>query len=272
MAFVGRFDMEGYSHAKLNTLTTSLGGTTAKSVTQKTTHLIYTVKNADPMSNAWITAKNKDIPIVQLQWIVECEKQQKKVNEVPYQANASPAAVAAYKKEADAAAPAVNGTQTDVVTNRKKRAASAKADDNGSDDEPEPPKSKKAKETKTKAKTNGKKNTEVKDEPDEEMEEEKPVAEGQFLKKTGASIPVDSCWMSPGYQVHVGDDGMIWDASLNQSNSANNNNKFYVLQVSPHHQPCNSEGSNFVDSSPTKVKHVQGLVQMGSCWRKRAER
>ena len=32
-------------------------------------------------------------------------------------------------------------------------------------------------------------------------------------------------------KVHVGDDGTIYDASLNQSQVAKNNNKFYRLQL-----------------------------------------
>ena len=35
----------------------------------------------------------------------------------------------------------------------------------------------------------------------------------------------------PDPKVHIGDDGAIYDASLNQSQVANNNNKFYRLQL-----------------------------------------
>lgn len=34
-----------------------------------------------------------------------------------------------------------------------------------------------------------------------------------------------------GYQVHIDDDGVIYDAALNQTNSSNNNNKFYIAQL-----------------------------------------
>ena len=34
-----------------------------------------------------------------------------------------------------------------------------------------------------------------------------------------------------GYKVHIDDNGIIYDAALNQTNSANNNNKFYIIQL-----------------------------------------
>lgn len=36
----------------------------------------------------------------------------------------------------------------------------------------------------------------------------------------------------PTYHVYIDADLTIWDASLNQTNASNNNNKFYRLQVS----------------------------------------
>jgi len=45
-------------------------------------------------------------------------------------------------------------------------------------------------------------------------------------------IPVDETCSLAGYQVYVDPgDGIIYDASLNQTNATNNNNKFYRIQV-----------------------------------------
>lgn len=57
------------------------------------------------------------------------------------------------------------------------------------------------------------------------------VGDGQNAKSTKMTIPLDECCPLPSYEVHIGDDGTIWDASLNQTNSAANNNKFYKIQV-----------------------------------------
>jgi poly [ADP-ribose] polymerase len=42
---------------------------------------------------------------------------------------------------------------------------------------------------------------------------------------------VDEYCPLASYQVYIDDDGMIWDASLNQTNAGENNNKFYKVQV-----------------------------------------
>lgn len=61
------------------------------------------------------------------------------------------------------------------------------------------------------------------------------IADAQ-IAKAGARlhIPVDEgCPHSSSYHVYVDpESGVIFDASLNQTNASNNNNKFYRLQVS----------------------------------------
>lgn len=71
-------------------------------------------------------------------------------------------------------------------------------------------------------------------EPAVETKEEKEVAEGQFIKKKNVAIPVDEhCPLNSTYQVHIDpDSGLIYDASLNQTNASHNNNKFYRIQAS----------------------------------------
>ncbi|CAH0040663.1 unnamed protein product [Clonostachys solani] len=113
------------------------------------------------------------------------------------------------------------------ATTKAKGRSKAKAKAKPEEEEEEDVEEKKPKATKAKGKSKAK----AKAEPevkDDEFEEEKVVAEGQFMKKKGIEIPVDS--HSPHFfdhKVYVDpDSGMIWDASLNQTNASHNNNKW----------------------------------------------
>jgi poly [ADP-ribose] polymerase len=57
------------------------------------------------------------------------------------------------------------------------------------------------------------------------------VGDGQNAKSKQIAISVDEYCTLPSYQVYIDDDGTIFDASLNQTNSSANNNKFYKVQV-----------------------------------------
>lgn len=57
------------------------------------------------------------------------------------------------------------------------------------------------------------------------------IGKGQIAKDWAVQIPIDEGCPLTGYGVHVGDDSIIWDASLNQTNTGKNANKFYRLQV-----------------------------------------
>lgn len=61
------------------------------------------------------------------------------------------------------------------------------------------------------------------------------------MKKKAIVIPLDQTCPLLSYQVYVDEDGLAFDASLNQTNASNNNNKFYRVQVSiPYNQPDRS--------------------------------
>ena len=56
--------------------------------------------------------------------------------------------------------------------------------------------------------------------------------DGQKAKSRSVNIPVDEhCPSGNKYKVYIDDNGMIFDATLNQTNSGLNNNKFYRMQV-----------------------------------------
>lgn len=79
-----------------------------------------------------------------------------------------------------------------------------------------------------KPKSNGKARGKAKEEPAAEAQ----VSDAQYAKGSNLVIPVDERWSEPGFHVYVDNsDGIIYDAALNQTNSGNNNNKFYRIQV-----------------------------------------
>ena len=63
----------------------------------------------------------------------------------------------------------------------------------------------------------------------------KPKASGQIASSDKRlAIPVDEGCNLTAYRVFVDPaDGIIYDASLNQTNASHNNNKFYRIQVCP---------------------------------------
>lgn len=75
------------------------------------------------------------------------------------------------------------------------------------------------------------------------------VADGQIATSSKLHIPIDEGCPHASYQVYV-DSGnaIIYDASLNQTNASNNNNKFYRVQVrcSSYHFISHVHRSTFV--------------------------
>ena len=60
----------------------------------------------------------------------------------------------------------------------------------------------------------------------------KKFKDGQVAQGSHIVVPIDEdCNVSMLKRVHIDDDGVIWDANLNQTNSGQNNNKFYRIQL-----------------------------------------
>ncbi|PTB69376.1 PARP-domain-containing protein [Trichoderma citrinoviride] len=214
VAMSGKFDASKHTHASLEQLIRSLGGSVTKSVAKTTTHVVCSEDDYNSNSAKVAAGRAKDLPVVSPEWIFEAEKLNKTVDPQPY--------VWGSDKAAD---PQANG---------KKRPIMVSKSDEEEEEEPEPKKaktngSKAAKGAKGKAKADA----EPEPEPEaEEIKEEKQVAEGQFIKKKDAAIPVDEYCPMVNQQVHIdADTGLIYDASLNQTNASHNNNKFYRIQV-----------------------------------------
>ncbi|EGP82505.1 uncharacterized protein MYCGRDRAFT_51199 [Zymoseptoria tritici IPO323] len=116
---------------------------------------------------------------------------------------------------------------------KKRGRAPAKAKDSPVDDDDEdvPPPPKKAPgKGKGKAKA-----TDTKDEDEVAPEASEAISkDNQFATTDNLVVPVDeTCPLSSrGWRVYIDDDdGIIYDASLNQTHSSGNNNKFYKLQI-----------------------------------------
>ncbi|PVH76827.1 PARP-domain-containing protein [Cadophora sp. DSE1049] len=180
-----------------------LGGTLAKSVTADTTHLVTTETDFAKPSTKVTQAKSKNIHIVNMAWLEDCLDQNAKMDEASYSLGGSTSA-------APSAAPPAANSQTNGKAKgkgAKKRAAAVVDDDEEDEEEDKPqPKKSKLKYAAVEGKTN--------------------VATLSYLK-----IPVDEVCGLTHYQVYIDDDKVIYDASLNQTNAGNNNNKFYRIQL-----------------------------------------
>ncbi|KAJ8117216.1 hypothetical protein ONZ43_g4264 [Nemania bipapillata] len=177
-----------------------LGGALAKSVSASTTHLVTTEADYQKPSAKVKSAQTNGIPIVTFQWLEDCLAQNTLLNGDAYSLNSQTQAPANSSTTA-------NGT--------RKRPASQAAQ-NGDDGNQSPPPRKKGKA-----------------DEEEPKEREPKIAEGQIAKSLDVKIPLDEGALHElsNYEVYIDDDGVIYDASLNQTNAGRNNNKFYRIQL-----------------------------------------
>ena len=221
----GKFNDYGdNTQASMENKVRALGGSIAKSVTKTVTHVVCSGSDYHKNAAKVAAAKAAGLPLMSPDWILKMEHTKAKVDEKEY-------TFPLKQTDDDDEDDAKDNTQDTNGANGKKRPIAIAKADASDDEKADQPKTKKAKGAKATGKATGK--AAKKDpEPEPEVKEEKQVAEGQFIKKKSTVIPVDEfCPLAANYQVYVDDDGMIWDASLNQSNASYNNNKFYRIQV-----------------------------------------
>jgi BRCA1 C Terminus (BRCT) domain/WGR domain len=187
----------------------ALGASLAKTVNASTTHLITTDTDYEKSPVKVKQAKSHDVKIVKLQWLEDCLDQRKKLSEDDYGFDPVPTAPTANGK--------INGS--------RKRGAS---DDNvvADDDTQAQPNKKKTRPT------NGS-TLQLQQEPTAKSEPKENVSDGQtnVAKSREVQIPVDEHCPLTHYKVYIDDEDVIYDAALNQTNSSDNNNKFYRVQV-----------------------------------------
>ncbi|ENH68847.1 Poly [ADP-ribose] polymerase 2 [Fusarium oxysporum f. sp. cubense race 1] len=255
IAVSGKFDDVGHSHSSLEALIRKHGGSFTRSVTKATTHVVSTQDDFNSQSSKVTAAKDKGLPVVDPLWLIDIDSNGNKLSADDYTWDSasksngtakattngkskkrSPPAADDEDEEEESQPKSKRARSTSVAPKSKakptavKRSTKDKAPVEDESEEEEAPKTKA--KPKAAAKKGGKGKAAVKDEPEESLEEEKVVAEGQFIKKKDVAIPLDEHCTLPTYQVYVDpDSGLIYDASLNQTNSSANNNKFYRIQV-----------------------------------------
>ena len=247
----------GATHASIKTRAEALGATVASSVTDDATHLVATEADYNKPSPKVTKAQSLGIHIVGIDWLSLSEQSSTKEPETGHVLGA-PAQDddPAQTDPSKAASSQANGTgtTTTIASSRTRKRATPAAADNASDTEAAP-KAKKTKGRKTAAAkadagadadadedvqmkdANGATDADADAEPKEEekgkgkAQAERAMGEGQVAKSNDMQIPLDEGCLFPTSKVYIDDSGVIYDASLNQTNSSNNNNKFYRIQV-----------------------------------------
>ncbi|KAJ6789567.1 hypothetical protein PWT90_07718 [Aphanocladium album] len=253
----GPVNVMDYMPYGIEYLISTLGASQTHRVSADVTHVLATREDWLKGSTKVKAAIDKGLPVLRGMWAIECDRTQTMVD---VEKHTWPNVIAEEEKlraareeflEAQKAAETngtANGTAgdatngTDSTADKKRPIAVANpngAADGDDQEEEEKPKTKRARATKAK------KAAPVKDE-DEEMqdaddeaakqlqdEDEKDMkADGAQVAKKGLVIPVDNSLFIPQFEVYVDpDSGVIYDASLNQTNASNNNNKFYIVQM-----------------------------------------
>ncbi|KAK3325101.1 poly-ribose polymerase-like protein [Apodospora peruviana] len=246
IAFSGQFP--GETHASLKATAEGAGATVASSVTKDTTHLVATEADFNKTAAKVVKAQSSSIPIVSLEWLTLSAKNNIREPEKHFMFGAADedddddVAQAAASNSASQA----DGTATNGRKSSRKRAASPAANDNITDNDNAPP-AKKTRGCKAAPKSDDANGTEAKDDDDDKnvkdakVKTAKPkkkssspapiMGEGQIIKRKDIQIPLDEGCPWNTSAVYIDDSGIVYDASLNQTNASNNNNKFYRIQL-----------------------------------------
>ncbi|KXX76020.1 Poly [ADP-ribose] polymerase 2 [Madurella mycetomatis] len=243
----------GVPQATLKAKAEAAGATVASTVTDDTTHLVATEADYNKPSPKVAKAQSLGIPIVSMEWLSLCEQNKTREPEKDFIPGDS------SKRDDKTTSSQTNGTTSTTTSRSRKRASPPAATDNASDDETAPkakrtrarrgaaakadeaddvemqdandaadagPEAKKGKgkgEAKGKGKGKGKGKEKAKPEP--------VMGAGQVAKRKDIQIPLDEGCPYVTSTVYIDDSGVIYDASLNQTNASHNNNKFYRIQL-----------------------------------------
>ncbi|KAL4945458.1 hypothetical protein BDV06DRAFT_209441 [Aspergillus oleicola] len=182
-----------HSTADLKSIVESHGASFVSSVTSDCTHLIATQKEVEKNSTKYQQACGlKNCEVVLLDWLLASDKAKKPVAEKSYQLGAQ------TNSQPDSA----------PVKTEKKRGAKA-VDETDGDESNKKPK------------------------PKPVVEDAQTITADKAAKikvtVDESYYPNGAGWQAPS--VYIDDSGLIWDAALNQTVAAANNNKFYRLQL-----------------------------------------
>jgi len=226
----------GVTHAAAQESFTKLGAELAKTVTADTTYLISTKADVEKESVKVKAALKHGIPIVSIDWLDECAASSSHEDPKAFLlTNASSSAPASASASASAPAP---------TATRQSRSKAATASANASQappPAPAPTPAAAAPTQKGKGKRRAASPAPSPPPPATAPDLKKPktaqtaaqFGEGSIVKSKNIVIPLDEGCPLTAYTVYIDDDGVVYDANLTQTNSSNNNNKFYRIQVCP---------------------------------------
>ncbi|KAL2019003.1 hypothetical protein VTK56DRAFT_10168 [Thermocarpiscus australiensis] len=239
IAFSGTFP--GVSQASLKAKAEAVGATVANSVTNDTTHLVATEADYNKPSPKVGKAQTLGIPVVSVEWLSLCEQNKTREPEkdfVPGSGSSKNDNV--QVDESKPASSQADATAPNASRSRKRALSPVR---NSASDNEAAPKAKRTKGPKTTAaKTESANDIEVQDsngalDAQPELKEkakakaEPVMGQGQVAKRKDVQIPLDEGCPYVTSVVYIDDSGVIYDASLNQTNASNNNNKFYRIQL-----------------------------------------
>ncbi|KAF6239847.1 hypothetical protein HO173_002394 [Letharia columbiana] len=203
IALSGKFDE---THAKIGALIKKNGGKHSTKISQEeeawwVTHLITTAKHIEAQAEKVQEAsKLPDIKIVSFDWLTASTKSQTRADEAQFSLDQT----GSDQNNATSSMDLAPSKQNDTKGKGRKRPRSPtpiEEDHSDVDKAVEQPPTKKHKDV-------------------------------QRAKSGSLLIPVDErCLLAGTHRVYIGEDGMIYDAALNQTNAGENNNKFYRVQV-----------------------------------------
>ncbi|KAK4444630.1 poly-ribose polymerase [Podospora aff. communis PSN243] len=229
VALAGRFP--GYTQAALQKLIESHGGVYNEVITHHTTVLVAYIVGKDKQNRCILKlgkARSYGIPIVRFDWLLEAATTGTRPAEADYELKWDIGGYGDLDGQDDAKAAASHTSPTNGLP--QKRSVSPDPDI-------------------APARTRGRKKAKVDDDADVKVEEDvdikdeedapapkksKPepaMGEGQVAKRRDIQIPLDDGCPYVSSVVYIDPLGVIYDASLNQTNASNNNNKFYRLQL-----------------------------------------
>ncbi|KAF7712855.1 Uncharacterized protein PECH_001992 [Penicillium ucsense] len=230
----------GYKQADIKGLVENQGATFTSTVTDECTHLITTLKEVEKRTTKYLAASQlPKCKIVSIDWLLASSQKKNAIAEKPYLLDADATADAGVadneskqsSKRATRKAPA-KSVDKDLVAGD----GNLKKDADDEDDET----AKKAIKSEEPAKSAKKRK--IKEEDDDVQgitsSKRQKVAPGAAPKAPPKAlvVPVDSKFLLQeskfkNPQIYTDSSGVIWDATLNQTNAGANNNKFYAMQL-----------------------------------------
>ncbi|KFY13658.1 hypothetical protein V492_03110 [Pseudogymnoascus sp. VKM F-4246] len=212
------------SHGVVEAQLSGLGSELSGPISDDTTHLVTTQRDYDRLSVKVKAALEKNLHIVNYKWVRECVATNSKAPETDYLFTSVLADVPSQSNGVLKREPSLD---TSGDENAKPQTKKQKSSNGSTTTGKADVKVKTAGKADVKVEAQTKLKVEVKSETDSKSGR---ITDGQIAKSADVNIPLDEgCNLS--YDVYIHDDGIIYDAALNQANATANNNKFYRIQI-----------------------------------------